>query len=109
MITKSLHDSILLGLVPKLLIEARVYGETGHKVLLELVVIHSLAGIDNKGCGVHHHVLKVDFHLVSADGIAPAGVDGLALIVHHIIVLDEVLSYSEVVFLNLFLGILDGA
>ena len=52
-----------------------------------------------------HHV---GAHISALEDLAALGVDHLAVAVHHVIVLDDVLADIEVVALNLGLGLLYG-
>ena len=54
------------------------------------------------------HAGDVEFQTLPMEGVAAAAVDDLPLAVHHIVVLEQALSDSEVVFLHLPLGALDG-
>ena len=59
------------------------------------------------GSGVDHHVPDIDLDPLAGKGVAPSGIDGLTLVVHHVIVLKESLTDSEVVLLDFLLGVLD--
>ena len=108
MLDEGVYQLIFLGVGVKLRVESGIYRQLGHERLLESVEVHSLALVYEQGCGVYHHVAEVDLHLLAADGVAPAGVDGLALVVHHVVVFEQALADAEVVLLDLFLRALDG-
>ena len=68
------------------------------------------------GEGRHHVAYRVVHHakealpdLVSGQDLFALGVDDLALLVHDIIVFDQMLANVEVMGLDLLLGIFDGA
>src|SRR5262245_12650530 len=55
------------------------------------------------------HITHIVAEILPRQQIAPAGVDDLALLVEHVVVLEEVLADVEVVRLDLLLGVPDGA
>ncbi|SHT05356.1 Uncharacterised protein [Mycobacteroides abscessus subsp. abscessus] len=64
--------------------------------------------IDVGGDGVGDHLLDLRLQILPVEDPATLGVDDLALLVHHLVVLEDVLSDLEVLLLNLSLRTLDG-
>ncbi len=106
---QALYKLIAFSVLIKVGIEPAVNRETCHKILFKSLKIKALSALHQKGDGVHHHIPEVDFHLVAANGVASAGVNRFALIIHHIVIFKKALTYAEVVFLYLLLRSLDGA
>ncbi|SKT81810.1 Uncharacterised protein [Mycobacteroides abscessus subsp. abscessus] len=73
-----------------------------------LVVAIGGGAIDVGGDGVGDHLLDLRLQILPVEDSATLGIDDLALLVHHLVVLEDVLSDLEVLLLNLSLRTLDG-
>ena len=105
---QALHQIVRLGVGVELLVESAVDGKLCHEGFLEGLEVQSFALVHKQRNRIQHHVAEVDFNLVAADGVAPAGVHGFALIVHHVVVFEKTLTDAEVVLFHLLLRTLDG-
>ena len=65
-------------------------------------------GLGNILHGVLHHLQKITAGIGPGQDLLALGVDHLPLLVHDIVILDEVFPDLEVVGLHLLLGVLDG-
>ena len=63
--------------------------------------------VDEQASSIVECVHDVHLDTLTHKGVATALVDDLTLGVHHVIVLEEALTDTEVVFLDLLLGALD--
>ena len=107
LLAESVGELVALGVGIELLVESEVDGQLGHHIFLEILIRHSLrAACDDRG-GVDHHIPDIDLDPLTRKGVAPSGIDGLALVVHHVVILKESLTDSEVVLLDFLLGVLD--
>ena len=64
--------------------------------------------VDEQASCIVERVHDVHLDTLTHEGVATTLVDDLTLGVHHVIVLEEALTDTEVVFLDLLLGALDG-
>ena len=96
-----------LSLSIESLIESRIDRKLRHKIVGEIVVIHALGIVHDNLCSIYHHIHDVDFDSLSGNRVTSSGIDSLTLIVHHVIVLEQSLTDTEVVFLDLALSLLD--
>ena len=102
------HQLVFLGFLIEGLVETAVNGETGHERIAEFLIRHAGTPLHQHGRGVDHHVPEVDLNLVARNGVAPAGIDGFTLEVHHVVVFEQALADTEVVLFHLLLRLLDG-
>ena len=78
--------------------------------LLQVPVVAEALGAVAHGFGDHpgHRVAQLLLHIGAIEHLATVAVDGVALAVHHVVVLEHVLAHLEVLRFNLLLGVLDG-
>ena len=89
--------------------------EPAHIVLpkalkVPVVVGHILGqvGADLLAYGLLYHLHDSFLHVPAVQHLVPLAVDYLALVVHDLVVLQDILAYAEVPALHLALGVLDG-
>ena len=107
MLLKSLGQIIFFGLLIELGVKSEIDGKLGHNILFEGLIRHSFGAVGHNGCRIHHHVADINLNLVSGKGIAAPAVDGLPLIVHDIVILEESLTHAEMVLFYLLLSSLN--
>ena len=76
-------------------------------MLGEILITHSRAILHKNLSGINHHIEDVDFDSLTGKRITSSRIDGLTLIIHDVIILEESLTDTEVVFLDLTLSLLD--
>ncbi len=74
-----------------------------------LVITVGRGAVDVGGDGVRDHLLDLRLQILTLQDAATLGIDDLALLVHHLVVLEDVLADLEVLLLDLGLRTLDGA
>ena len=78
-----------------------------HVHLQCFVVLVFLMRRDERLAKVVHHVVDIDLQTLAKQGVVTFLVDSLTLHVHHVVVVQEVLTYAEVVLFDLLLCLLD--
>ena len=97
-----------LGVGIELGVETEVDRESGDHILLEILILHAFRLLGNDHRRVLHHVLDIDFYALSGKGVAATGIDGLSLVIHHVVVLQGAFAPAEMVLLDLLLGRFNG-
>ena len=83
-------------------------GEYLHQLHLQVVIVGGLAVVVDKVLdGVEDHVGDVDADALADEGVVTQGVDEGTLLVHHVVIFEQVLADAEVVLLDALLGLLD--
>ena len=91
-----------------LFVERQLDREGLHHFELQPLVVIGLACLEEDGlCRLADHVRDVHADTLTHQGVTTFGVDEVTLLVHHIVVLDEALTDTEVVLLDLLLGALN--
>ena len=83
-------------------------GELVQRLLLRISLLGPV-GVQQAHDGVLDHLDDFLVDVFAAQHRAPPGVEGLALLVHHVVVVEQVLADVEVARLDLGLGVLDHA
>ncbi len=92
-----------------ILVERHLHGEHLHDVELQPLIVHGFACVGNDSLGgVVNHVGDVHADTLTHQGVMTLGIDDIALLVHHIVVLNQTLADTEVVLLHLLLRTLNG-
>ena len=64
--------------------------------------------MDDDGANIFQHIGNINSETVAVKGVAALAIDGVALRVHHVVILQQTLTDAEVVLLHLFLRPFDG-
>ena len=99
----------LLGLhrVVLLLRHGEVESHLAHKLEFEVLVCSALVLLDELLGIVVAQVVHVDIEALAIERMTTTSVDNLTLRVHNIVILQQALTHTEVVLLNLLLSALD--
>ena len=103
-----LGEHCLLLAAERIFVERCFHSKYLQNVFLESFVIEHRAEVGYNGLsGVVDHVRYIHTDTLTHQGVAALGVDHVSLLVHHVIVLDQALTDTEVVLLNFLLRVLD--
>ena len=92
-----------LGIGKEFFVKAKVDGKLCDDEFLEFLVGHAFRLLCKNHCGVSHHVLDVNLYPFTGKSVAAAGIDGLPLVVHHVVILQRALAVAKVVLFHLLL------
>ena len=100
---KPVGDILRLGVLIEILVEAQVDREGRDDVFLESLVVHAVRLLGDDRSRIGHHVLDINLDAFARQGVAAAGIDSLALVIHHIVILERTLTISEMILFHPFL------
>ena len=99
-------DSILLAHILELLLsEGHFDSERAEKIHGQILISGRIGVVDHILDDIPHHIGNINTYALAKECVMTAVIDVGTLLVHHIIVLQETLTDTEVILLNTLLSI----